>query len=110
MSERKRKFEIISPDVTPTPRIAVDWEKCFICQSTYSSAVIVSPFKSHCFLQSPEKLPYQKVSACLKQFQQICSASNIKKTIESYETERDLALDLLEHKAIFHKNLHDKKM
>ena len=39
------KFEIISPDVAPTPSIELDCEKCFILQSTDFSAAIVYPFK-----------------------------------------------------------------
>ena len=100
MSRRKRKFEIISPNVALTSKIEVDWEKCFICQSTDSSSGIVSPFKSPFFLQSPEKLSYYKVVSCLRQFQQIRNAlpTSLQKTIESYETENDLALDLaLDH-------------
>ena len=41
--------------------------------------------------------PFETISADKK-------CSNIaKKLIESYETENDLTLDLVEHKAIFHK-------
>ena len=105
MSGRKRKFEIISPDLAPTLKIEVDWGKCFICQSTDFSAAIISPFKSPCFLQSPEKLSYYKVAASLKHFQQIRNAlpAILQKTIESYKTENDLALDPIKDRAIFHK-------
>ena len=90
MSGRKRKLEITSPNVAMTPRIEVDREKCLLCQSTDSSDAIVSPFKSPCFLQNPEKSLYSKVTACLKQFQQIRNdlPTILQKTIENYENRK----------------------
>ena len=105
MSGQQRKFEFISPNITLTPRIEVEWEKCFIYQSIDFSAAIVSPFKSPCFLQSPEKSLYYKVAACFYKLPQIRNAlpTILQKTIESYEMENDLSLDLVKRKSSFHK-------
>ena len=113
MPGRKKKFEIISPDVGLTPRTEVDWENCFIMQqhkATFHKTCMTryDSHKLHRFKSLTE--PFVD-SSSRETPHSLRSSSNAKNFIGRYffcnQTAED---DVLHQRQTFHMGLRVRKI